>query len=144
MTTLNDFAPYPRRVEDVTAESLVKALAVRAHARQRLVHEMDFGSTEQSRRAYAMTIGTIVSEYGVVELLTRLSRLDPEAADAAARDLWGDWEDGQAVAVGLWQYVAAYGIDPEQVSRVAEKRRAEHAAKNAETEQATAGQEATR
>lgn len=131
MTTLNDLAPYPRRVEDVTANSLAAALAVRAHARQSSLDDLLVDSSEAARRLFALTVGTVVADYGVIELLARLGAISVDAADEAAREVWEDWEDGQAVGVGLWQYVAAYGIDPEQVSRVAAGQRAKIAAKAA-------------
>lgn len=119
MTTLNDLAPWPTRIEDVTANSLAAALAVRAHARQSGLDDMLVDSNEGARRLFALTVGTIVSDYAVIEMLAKLAALSVEAADAAAREIWEDIADGQAVAVGLWQYVAAYGIDPDQVARIA-------------------------
>lgn len=117
MTTLNDLAPYPTRLSEVTANSLACALAVRAHARQSTINDLD--AEPLTGRLYATTVGTIVSDYAVIEMLAKLAAVSVDAADEAAREIWEDWEDGQAVAVGLWQYVAAYGIDPEQVARIA-------------------------
>lgn len=126
MTTLDDLAPYPRTVQEVTADTLAKALAVSAHYRQSLLN--DPRSELLKGRLFAMTAGTIVSDYAVIELLAALAKhAGVEVADEMARSLWEDWNDGQAVAVGLWQYVKAYDIDPEQVSRLAEKQREEQA-----------------
>ncbi len=123
---LDDLAPYPRTVQEVTADSLAKALAVRAHYRQSKLN--DPRSELLKGRLFAMTAGTIVSEYGLIELLAALAKhAGVEVADEMARSLWSDWEDGQAVAVGLWQYVKAYGLDPDEVSRLAAEQRAEQA-----------------
>jgi hypothetical protein len=119
MTDINEFAPYPQREEDVTADSIARSTAVSAFARQQLIDEYMQDNTPKGRRLYMTEIGTLVNEYGGAFLLRELAEADPERADKAAKRLYGDWEDGQAVAEWLWHRVSEYGIDPEQVNRAA-------------------------
>lgn len=120
MTTINEFAPYPTDEDGVTAESIARSTAVSAFGRQQFIDEYMHSDTPAGKRLYMSEIGTLVNQYGVVFLLRELAEVDPERADAAAKRLWGDWEDGQSVAERLWQWVHDYGIDPEQVNRTAE------------------------
>ncbi|MCU1657043.1 MAG: hypothetical protein JWO57_1699 [Pseudonocardiales bacterium] len=119
MTKLSEFAPYPEREEDVTADSIARNTAVSAFARQQLIDEYMQDNTAHGKRLYMTEIGTLVNQYGVAFLLRELAEVDKERADAAAKRLYGDWEDGASVAEWLWEWLGEYGIDPEQVNRVA-------------------------
>jgi hypothetical protein len=119
MTDINEFAPYPQREEDVTADSIARSTAVSAFARQQLIDEYMHDNTARGKRLYMTEIGTLVNQYGVAYLLRELAEVDPERADKAAKRLHGDWEDGGSVAEWLWHWLSEYGIDPEQVNRAA-------------------------
>jgi hypothetical protein len=119
MTELSEFAPYPTREKDVTADSIARNTAVSAFARQQLIDEYMQDNTAHGKRLYMTEIGTLVNQYGVAFLLRELAEVDKDRADRAAKQLWDDWEDGQSVAEGLWQWVGEYGIDQNHVNEVA-------------------------
>jgi hypothetical protein len=119
MTEINEFAPYPKREEDVTADSVARSLTVSAFARQQLIDEYMQDDTPRGRRLYMSEIGTFVNQFAVAFLIRELAEVNKERADKAAKRLWDDWEDGQSAAEWLWQWLGEYGIDPEQVNRVA-------------------------
>ena len=129
MTKLNDFAPYPERDEDATADSIARSTAVSAFARQQLIDEYMNDNSPKGKRLYMTEIGTLVNQYGVVFLLRELAEVDPGRADAAAKRLFGDWEDGGSVGEWLWEWLREYGIDPEQVNRAASAQARESAKK---------------
>ncbi|WP_329521198.1 hypothetical protein [Spirillospora sp. NBC_01491] len=110
---LNELAPYPRTEAEVTADALVRNLAVWAYA-------------NRSRRRAATTAAErdaataeIVNLYGIVKVLRALQTLAPDAADEVARGVWRDWEDGAAVDEWLSLWLAGYGIEPSAVDDAA-------------------------
>jgi hypothetical protein len=119
MTKLSEFAPYPEREEDVTADSIARNTAVSAFARQQLIDEYMQDDSPKGRRLYMTETGALVNQYGVAFLLRELAEVDPTRADKAAKRLYGDWEDGGSVGEWLWEWVGEYGIDQEQVNQVA-------------------------
>lgn len=110
MTTnpLNNLAPYPRSVDDVTADSLGRYLAVQAWAH----HTHRPTDREQ-------TAAETADLFGLAWLLRTLKVVAPETADEAAKDLWLAWEDGGAVREWLWTWLIGAGIDPEEVTAAA-------------------------
>lgn len=107
--TSKNFAPYPTRVEDVTADKLARHIAVAAQRRFRTT--MDAAELDRTE----MTL--FVQEWGVVYLLREIEeRAGAPVADALARDLWEAWDDGSGLGEFLWEWLTEYGIDPEAVS----------------------------
>jgi len=110
---LNDIAPYPRSVDEVTAYSLGRHLAVQAWVQR--THRR----TATSGTDWEWSTSEIVNLFAIVWLLRALQAVAPETADEAAKDLWLAWEDGGAVREWLWSWLTAAGIDPGQVTAVA-------------------------
>lgn len=56
--------------------------------------------------AYVTSAASVVavSEYGLTYLLAVLHRVDPDAADRAARDLVGAWDAGDTMGEWQWQW----------------------------------------
>jgi hypothetical protein len=107
--TSSNLAPYPTRVEDVTAHKLARHLAVEAQRTLRTT--MD--TADVNRDAMAR----LVYGWGVVFLLRGLQdRTGDTVADAVAQDLWEAWEDGSGLGEWLWEWLTEYGIDPEAVA----------------------------
>lgn len=122
--SLNDLAPWPQTREEATAETLGKAIAVAAWARQVRIHEMPVADD-----SYHAQVGILVNEYGVLWLLKFLGDFHPDVADDAAREVWSEWEAGDGIHEWLWSWLTGWGIDPKLVAEVAERQRAEREAK---------------
>lgn len=110
---LNELAPYPRTVEEVTAESLSRHLTVTAWA-HRTHRKTAISSTD---REWATS--EIVSNFGIVSVLRALQAVDEVKADEAAKGLWSAWDDGAAVGEWLHAWLTGFGIAPELVDAAA-------------------------
>jgi hypothetical protein len=111
--TLNDLAPHPTSLEETTADALARNLSVVAQAHWRRQVE---GRTFEERFE---SVTLVVNLFGVVTLLRALIEHAPGQADAVARELRADWEGASGVGEDLWQWLTEYGIDPEQVNKIA-------------------------
>lgn len=117
MTTFNDLAPWPETVEQATAETLAKNLAVYGLANQQRL--LDALGTGDSDSVQLEAIPHIVNAYGLVKLLRALGECDRDRADEVARGLWADWDAGDSLGEWLWEWLTEYGIDPKRVAEVA-------------------------
>lgn len=113
MSTLNDIAPYPTTVDEVTADSLGRYLAVRGWAH--LTHRKY--ATSSTDREWVTS--EIVDTFGIVSVLRALQAVDEGKADEAAKGVWSAWDDGAAVGEWLHSWLTGYGIDPERVDAAA-------------------------
>ena len=121
--SLNDLAPWPQTEASATADAVAKSITVGAFARDRYIQTLN--TTDEK---WATQVGLLVNEFAVVWLLKFLADFHPDVADDAARLLWSHWEDGGVIPELLWDWLAKWKINPEQVAEVAERQRAEHAA----------------
>lgn len=112
---LNDIAPYPRSVDEVTAYSLGRHLAVQAWVQR--THRR----TATSGTDWEWSTSEIVNLFAIVWLLRALQAVAPETADEAAKDLWLAWEDGGALGEWLHAWLVGFGIDPARVDAVADE-----------------------
>ncbi|MFG2001729.1 hypothetical protein ACGFNU_21515 [Spirillospora sp. NPDC048911] len=126
---LDEFARCPQTTTDVTAESLTRHMAVSAQRRVIIIDRLMEDTSPAGQLRYMDAIGLLVGEFSVVKLLRALSEHAPGMADEVAKDLWGDWEDGGAIGEWLWEWLAEYGIDAAQVSKVAGEMWDRHVAK---------------
>ena len=125
MTKLNDFAPYPEREEEATADRIARNFAVLGHANHRRMYDADANERNDA-------VATVVNMYGFVYLLREFAEVDKDRADAAARDLWSAWDAGDSLGEWLWEWLSSdYGIDPAAVTQVVEKMCAEPPTKSA-------------
>lgn len=116
--TLNDLAPYPDFLSQVTAEGIARYNAVLAleehHLRMKLDGLVDGHAWKEALRA---------SRTGwAVALLLRalIEHAGREVADSVARDLWKDWDDSQDFAGQLTQWVSEAGVDPAVLAEMAQ------------------------
>lgn len=103
-------APYPRSAETVTAEGLIRHLAVQAYrTNARIMSAAGIDRNEMARFVY---------EFGCTFLLREaLAHLGPVDADRIARELWEMWDDGSGLGEFLHEWLTGSGIDPEQVTQ---------------------------
>lgn len=103
-------APYPTRVEDVTADKLARHLAVEA--------QRTFRTTMDTADVNRDAMARLVYGWGVVFLLREIQeRGDVIVADAVAQDLWEAWQDGSHLGECIWEWLTEYGIGPDAVTR---------------------------
>lgn len=115
---LDEIAPYPTSEEEVTAEAMIKHWLAFAQMHQHRLHHIL--ATDDPR--WMESIGHITSYYGMARLLRELVKhAGVDVADAAARELWLDWEAGDSVGEWTWEWLVEYGIDPEAVNRVTQE-----------------------
>jgi hypothetical protein len=127
MSSLEKFAAYPTSEQDVTADKLARISAVQAQASWSRIFPLLHAKNEAKGKPNAkdaddihyLTMANAVAEYTVVHLLRTLQEHAPEKADEVARDIWGTWEDGGAVGEWVWEWLAGYGINPDEVSAAA-------------------------
>jgi hypothetical protein len=111
---LNDLAPYPLRYEEVTAEGLAKAIAVRAQAdKARLDHMTVTSGLEWDAVIFAITKG-----YANTLLLRGLIEHAPKHADEVARTLWAEWQDGTGLAEWLAEWLGDWCISVEAINDI--------------------------
>lgn len=102
-------APYPTRVEDVTAENLARHWAVCA--------QRNFLATQAAADLDRNLMARFVYEWSVVFLLREVQeRAGSHVADTLARALWENLADGSGLGEWLWEWLTEYGIDPESVA----------------------------
>lgn len=113
---LDSIAPYPTRVEDVTADAMARHFATFVQLHHRMA--MDHRDRDQAMKS----IGMVVAYYGITYLLRELEeRAGTAQADEVARELWMAWTAGDGLGLDIWDWlVEEYGINPESVNKVAE------------------------
>lgn len=106
---LDEIAPYP----SVTAEATAAVMA-RYLAKQALVtSELTLARSGDPR---VSDIRSMVAEFAAAHALTALAAVDPNAANLAAMEIYGAWEDGEGVHWWPWQHL---GDDAERVALLA-------------------------
>lgn len=123
--SIEHLAPSPERVEDATAEGLAKQYAAFAHLNFRL------GLDHPNRDKANQSMGMFTSFYAIAFLCRQLKDADVELGDRVARDLWEAWDNPHTLGPDVWAWLTEYGIDPEQVNRIAEQLIAEDARREA-------------
>lgn len=111
MTALEEIAPYPQNEDEVTAENLAKNLGVYAQLNHRRLLDLETSKDDQHE-----AVIQVVNLYGLVKLLRAFTASNPEAADAAARELWADWDAGDSLGEWLWEWLSEWRIDPELIT----------------------------
>lgn len=115
---------WPERVDDATAETLIKYFARIALARgvehERASHayfraERDTPERVETLRAYLDSLTTITAVQQVAVLLVEAQKGDLYLADGLARTLWAYTEDGGLLSELMWDYLSDRGIDPQAV-----------------------------
>lgn len=114
VTDLNDIAPWPASEDEVTADSLARAIAVRAYA----LREWAKANVADSHM-HALALSAAASALGVVDGLTDPKQADGQRVNARARWMWRTWQDDET-ADELYHVLSdRFGISPEHVSRLA-------------------------
>ncbi len=114
---LAELAPYPQRLDQVTAEAMAKHYAAFAQMHNHMVTALIATS---DRDQWTKSIANVVAYYGVTYLLRELEeRAGTKQADEVARLLWSAWQEGSGVGIDLWEWLTEYDIDPEAVNEVA-------------------------
>jgi hypothetical protein len=107
--TLNDIAPYPEDLTEVTAKGMAKHFAANALVNHRLRLKLD---PFDDGRAWRIALRD--ADYGrdVSMLLRKLvEHAGAGVADAVARRLWAERNDGDDEATDLKEWLAGDGID---------------------------------
>lgn len=127
---LDEFAPFPRTVDEVTAESLLRYETVAA-----FVHMIDTtalrrkafgaGGTKEDRQRYADASNDLAQRIGMLLLLRHIKQQSSASwADEVAKQLHAVWDDG-GFGEFLHDWLCGYGIDPEQVIQAVARQEAE-------------------
>jgi len=113
--SLDDIAPYPTRLEDVTAEAMAKHFAAFTQLHFRVA--MDHHDRDEAMES----MKSVVSYYGITFLLRELEeRAGSHQADEVARTLWEDWDAGSGLGGEIWEWLRdEYGVAPEKVNEIA-------------------------
>ncbi|MGI5414265.1 hypothetical protein [Actinomadura luteofluorescens] len=116
---VNEFAPYPRTVDEATAEAMVRHLAVTARYRMTASDRLVDCRTAEERTRYLDSVGLMIAEHSLAKTLRALIAHAPDHADEVARRVWTAWEDGAVIVEDLHSWLIGYGIDPERVDAAA-------------------------
>lgn len=123
MSAFDAIAPYPKTVEDVTAEGMARHHAAFVQLHYRLMLDPDTDTVEAKG-----SMALAVAYYGITYLLRELNeRAGAKQADEVAKELWSDWESGGALGPQIWEWLAEDGIDPERVNGIADEEKARRA-----------------
>lgn len=123
---LDDFAPFPKTEEEVTAEGLARHLTAEAFLTGASTYGLGLaalqpGATPEQVRAYADAMARLTDQFSVVYLLRALGQYAPDKVEELARRLWETWRDGGVMPELLYDWLESYGIDPEQVEVAAKQ-----------------------
>ena len=122
---LNDIAPLPKTEEDVTAERIARHLTAQAF----LTGDSTFkagrealapGAEPEKLRAYVNAITRLTDQFSTVFLLRALSEHAPDKVEEVALRLWECWQDGGVMPELLYDWLEAYGVDPDEFEKAAE------------------------
>lgn len=100
---LNEAAPYPSPDEEVTADALVRHLAV-------LLIRLD-AQVVHNGHASPDAVGAVTATWATVRLLRAAIEHDPAVADDLAREICAAWGDGSSVPEFAWEWADGYGLD---------------------------------
>lgn len=114
---INKVAPYPTRIEQVTAaalrkDSLVGGLVTYVMS-QAIPYTDDLTSPSSRERMHLIVQST--NGWIIAALLLALEQHAPAVADKIAQDLWRDLEAGDMTPRWLWQHTLNAGIDPADI-----------------------------
>lgn len=103
---------YPNTSEQANATQMASAYTASALQRyadgwELIKHDRD---DEHGRRLFVQNLAAMLAEYGIVHLLRAFAAVDPDAADAAARDLWEAHQAGDSHGEWLSEWGREYGI----------------------------------
>jgi hypothetical protein len=113
---LNDLAPYPRSVDEATAETLIRHLAVSAQYRMTVNDTLVDCRTPDERTRYLDNVGLLIGEHSLAKALRALIEHAPAQADEVAKQVWVAWEDGATIAEDVSAWLTGFGIDPDAVN----------------------------
>jgi hypothetical protein len=103
---------YPNTAEQAGASQMASAYT--ASALQRYADTWELikydRDDEDGRRLYVQNLVATLAEYGIVHLLRAFAAADPDAADAAARDLWEAHQAGDSHGEWLFEWGREYGV----------------------------------
>lgn len=104
---------YPKRADQATARQMAAANVRAALTRVADLHEITGHDPDddKSRRMFALHVGAMLGEYGIAHLLRRFHAVDPDEADAAARDLWEAFDGADSIGEFLTEWAEEYGIE---------------------------------
>jgi hypothetical protein len=111
----NDLVSYPNTVDEVTADRLIRLFTIDTvlmHQRQSaLIRSTDFADPAQVQELAHYSV-RFVACWTETALLRELRALDPDRADAMAKQLWAHWENGESMYDLMTDWLRAEGIDP--------------------------------
>lgn len=93
---LAELGPYPRSIEDVTAASLARYLAVRAQVLNRQILSPDGELTRHN-------VDLVTILFAAAHALFALH--GEEHGIRTAEEIWNAWEDGSGVGEWLWDHL---------------------------------------
>lgn len=111
--TLNGLAPYPKTLEDATAEAMARDHAVRTQAHFVRSMDLPFGHPDERHAINAMSWS-----FGITYLLRALIEHAPDKADEIASGLWSEWHGGDGFGEWSFEWLTEYGIDPNAVNEI--------------------------
>lgn len=114
---LREIAPFPKADSADLARDLSRYLAVTAIRRDARCAELVLaGDVEVARDLHAALAG----EFAALHLLEAMRRGDAHSPSAAAAQVLDAWQDGGGIGEWLWEHGQALGVDPDEVSKLAE------------------------
>lgn len=129
MSAVDEIAPYPSRLEDVTAVGLARHMTAEAHQgacrsgalmRAVIAAQDGGGDVELAQTVYVLNMAAATAGHGVGRLLRELIEHAPYAADEVARELWTQWDDAP-LSGWTWQALVDDGVAPVAVDALGEE-----------------------
>jgi hypothetical protein len=136
VTVISEFAPWPEREEDVTADKVIRHLTVHAFATARHAHALGAKAFNRNPESgvldeYAAAVETMGGWFCAAFLLRTLTGfsapvdMDAVDRDRVAKDLWRYLADaGPDMVEEVWDWVAEFA-DAEKLNAVLEAARDE-------------------
>ncbi|MBN6054566.1 hypothetical protein JYK22_21670, partial [Nonomuraea sp. RK-328] len=124
VNVLNEIAPFPKTADEVTADSLARALTASAYlASGNIQFPSPLAPREEFRR-HAIAIKAVTREFAAAYLLRSLKEHAPDKADEVAKQLFDMWSGGD-IDEWMWDWLRGYGINPDVFEPAAEAAQAQ-------------------
>jgi hypothetical protein len=104
--------PYPRTEAQATAEAVARHITRQLQRRARDAWTLIKRDDPDGRRIYREHTCALVAEWALVSVLHELTKVDPMAADHAARTVWLGWESGDTTHEQVYDWAREYGLPP--------------------------------
>lgn len=106
----SELGGYPKNEEQATADAIAKHLTVGLQHQTRETWNLVGRRDADGLRIHGLHSAAMVADWALVHVLREFAKVDKQAADAVAREVWEGWEDGSTIHEVSWDWAREYGL----------------------------------